>query len=77
MKSKSIKRLAAFAASAALAASAWAAADDIELTVVSWGGAYSASQQNAYHAPYMAANPHVKIVNDDFGQRGRSPNCAP
>ena len=65
MKSKSIKRLAAFAASAAVAASAWAAADDIELTVVSWGGAYSASQQNAYHAPYMAANPHVKIVNDD------------
>ena len=65
MKSKSIKRLAAFAASAALAASAWAAADDIELTVVSWGGAFSVSQQNAYHDPYMAANPHVKIVNDD------------
>ena len=70
MKSKSIKRLAAFAASAALAASAWAAADDIELTVVSWGGAYSASQQNAYHAPYMAANPHVKIVNDDSANEG-------
>ena len=65
MKSKPIKRLAAFAASAALAASAWGAADDIELTVVSWGGAYSASQQNAYHTPYMKANPHVKIVNDD------------
>ena len=65
MKSKSIKRLAAFAASVAVAASAWAAADDIELTIVSWGGAYSASQQNAYHTPYMKANPHVKIVNDD------------
>ena len=23
-----------------------------EMTIVSWGGAYSASQQNAYHTPY-------------------------
>lgn len=65
MKTQNLKRAAAGLAAAALAASAWAAADDIELTVVSWGGAYSASQQNAYHDPYMAANPHVKIVNDD------------
>lgn len=36
-----------------------------ELVVVSWGGAYSASQQKAYHDPYMAENPNVKIVNDD------------
>ena len=27
-----------------------------ELVVVSWGGAYTASQQNAYHAPYMKKN---------------------
>ena len=65
MKPKNIKRLAAAAVAVALAGSAWAAADDIELTIVSWGGAYSASQQNAYHDPYMAANPGVKIVNDD------------
>ena len=65
MKTQTLKRLTAVAASAALAASAWAAADDIELTVVSWGGAYSASQLNAYHTPYMEANPHVKIINDD------------
>ena len=39
--------------------------DEIELTIVSWGGAYTDSQQNAYHAPYMAANSHVKITNDD------------
>jgi putative spermidine/putrescine transport system substrate-binding protein len=38
---------------------------ETELVVVSWGGAYSASQQNAYHEPYMAANPDVKIINDD------------
>lgn len=38
---------------------------ETQLTIVSWGGAYSASQQNAYHDPYMAANPDVKIVNDE------------
>ncbi len=36
-----------------------------ELTIVSWGGAYSASQQNAYHDPYMAANDGVSIINDE------------
>ena len=36
-----------------------------ELVVVSWGGAYTASQQNAYHQPYMDRNPGVKIINDD------------
>ena len=70
MNPKPLKRLAAAVAGAALAASAWAAADDIELTVVSWGGAYSASQQNAYHDPYMEANPGVKIVNDDSANEG-------
>ena len=29
----------------------------VRLVVVSWGGAYTASQQKAYHEPYMAANP--------------------
>lgn len=45
-----------------LAASAQA---ETELVVVSWGGAYSASQQNAYHDPYMKLNKDIKIVNDD------------
>jgi len=36
-----------------------------ELVVVSWGGAYTESQQKAYHEPYMAANPDIKIINDD------------
>ncbi|MBZ0128374.1 MAG: extracellular solute-binding protein [Rhodobacteraceae bacterium] len=36
-----------------------------EMTIVSWGGAYSKSQQLAYHDPYMAANPDVKIINDE------------
>ena len=37
----------------------------VELVVVSWGGAYTASQQKAYHDPYMKLNPNIKIVNDD------------
>jgi putative spermidine/putrescine transport system substrate-binding protein len=35
-----------------------------EMTIVSWGGAYSASQQAAYHDPYAAAN-GVTIINDE------------
>lgn len=34
------------------------------MTIVSWGGAYSASQQGAYHDPY-AANTGITIVNDE------------
>lgn len=48
--------LAAIAASPALA---------VDLTIVSWGGAYSASQKNAYHDPYVKANPDVNIINDE------------
>ncbi|MEM1346628.1 MAG: extracellular solute-binding protein [Pseudomonadota bacterium] len=35
-----------------------------EMTIVSWGGAYSASQQNAYHDPYMEKT-GVQIINDE------------
>ncbi len=35
-----------------------------EMTIVSWGGAYSKSQQLAYHDPYSEAN-GVKIINDE------------
>ncbi|MDG1170754.1 MAG: extracellular solute-binding protein [Sulfitobacter sp.] len=35
-----------------------------EMTIVSWGGAYSASQQNAYHAPYMEKT-GINIINDE------------
>ena len=41
-----------------------------DLVIVSWGGAYTASQQKAYHEPYMAKNPRVKIVNDDSSNEG-------
>jgi putative spermidine/putrescine transport system substrate-binding protein len=49
-------------ATASLVASAAQAQD---MTIVSWGGAYSKSQQLAYHDPYMAANPGVNIINDE------------
>ena len=42
-----------------------AAQDPVSLTIVSWGGAYTASQQRAYHDPFMEMNPHVTINNDD------------
>ena len=48
----------------ALALNAYAQ-EPISLTVVSWGGAYTASQNRAYHEPYMEMNPHVTIINDD------------
>lgn len=35
------------------------------LTVVSWGGAYQASQVNAYLNPYVAANPGFSYVTDE------------
>ncbi len=42
-----------------------AAQAETTLTVVSWGGAYTASQQRAYHDPYMEMNPDITIINDD------------
>ncbi len=35
-----------------------------DMTIVSWGGAYSASQKAAYHDPY-AAKEGVNIINDE------------
>ena len=59
---KTSKILSGSAAVLALTAGSLSAAD---MTIVSWGGAYSSSQQNAYHDPYMAANPDVTIINDE------------
>jgi len=59
MKLKSV----VLAGTALAMASSAALAQD--MTIVSWGGAYSASQNNAYHKPYMANNPGVNIINDE------------
>jgi len=48
---------------AAIAAGA-AIAQDKELTIVSWGGAYSQSQIKAYHEPYTEKT-GVEILNED------------
>ena len=55
-------------ATTALTALAGAAiADDMasDMTLVSWGGAYQASQQNAYVAPYLEMNAGVSAVWDE------------
>ncbi|MDE0049840.1 MAG: extracellular solute-binding protein [Rhodospirillales bacterium] len=62
-----VLRFSLIAAGAALVASS---AEALDLTVVSWGGAYTASQQKAYHDPYMALNPDIDIVNDDSANEG-------
>ena len=41
-----------------------------ELVIVSWGGAYTTSQQKAYHDPYMKLNPNIQIINDDSAAAG-------
>jgi len=60
-----LTKLSALVASTALCAP-MAMAQDManEMTIVSWGGAYSSSQKNAYHDPY-SANTGVKIINDE------------
>ena len=35
------------------------------MTLVSWGGAYQASQTKAYSEPYTAANPDITIIWDE------------
>ena len=66
---KTSKSLLSIAVIAAIAVGAWymfvKPQGAIDMVIVSWGGAYTASQQKAYHDPYMRNNPDVNIVNDD------------
>ena len=70
MKFFTLKPTAVAAAFAVGAMASGSAAQATDLVVVSWGGAYTASQQKAYHEPYMAANPGIKILNDDSAAEG-------
>lgn len=65
-----LNRIGTVAVAALLAVGGVSAIQAQELVVVSWGGAYSASQQKAYHDPFMAANPGITIVNDDSASEG-------
>ena len=57
------KKLIAIAGASVFVSSASMAAD---LTVVSWGGAYTKSQVEAYHKPWMAKT-NKTIVSEDYG----------
>ncbi|MCH2168277.1 MAG: extracellular solute-binding protein [Oceanicola sp.] len=58
-----MKLTTALLATSALVVSAGVASAQ-SMTIVSWGGAYSASQKNAYHDPYSEKT-GVEIINDD------------
>ena len=57
------KKIVALAGMSAFVAGSAVAA---ELTVVSWGGAYTKSQVEAYHKPWMAQSGH-SIISEDYG----------
>ncbi len=61
---KLTKLLASTAIGLAIASGSVAANAD-ELTVVSWGGAYTKSQVEAYHKPFIAKTGH-KISSEDY-----------
>ena len=42
------------------------------MTLVSWGGAYQASQVNAYVIPYLEMNPDVEVIWDESSPQGVS-----
>ncbi|PQO24086.1 spermidine/putrescine ABC transporter substrate-binding protein [Rhodobacteraceae bacterium WD3A24] len=44
--------------------------EEVTITVVSWGGAYSESQRRAYLEPYEELNPHINFVTDDSSANG-------
>ena len=60
-----LKLLGIGTAASVIALGAAQAQDPVSLTIVSWGGAYTASQVRAYHEPWMEKNPHVRSINDD------------
>jgi len=61
---KLTKLIATTASCALVAGSATAQEMAKEMTIVSWGGAYSSSQQNAYHTPYSEMT-GTSIINDE------------
>ena len=70
MKNTIMRRSLLTACTLLLAAGGTITAQAQELVVVSWGGAYSKSQQLAYHDPFMAENPGITIINDDSASEG-------
>ena len=63
---KKALRYSTFGLAGAAAMAFAVSAQAVELNVVSWGGAYTASQLKAYHQPYMKANPGVTLNSVDY-----------
>ena len=61
-----LKTTAIAAATAAALGLAASASAETKLTIVSWGGAYTKSQVEAYQKPYMAMHPDVKLLSEDY-----------
>jgi len=69
---KTIKQAIIAATISVMVGAAAVAATKTTLVVVSWGGAYSASQQAAYHQPYMDANSDIIVISDDSAGQAAS-----
>lgn len=68
IRMKTVKMAMASTALAAIAGMALADAHATmtnEMTIVSWGGAYQASQIGAYSDPYIAMHPEMSIIYDE------------
>jgi putative spermidine/putrescine transport system substrate-binding protein len=55
-----------YSQTAALAQAPAAQAPAKSLTIVSWGGAYTKSQVEAYHKPFLAKNAGLSIKSEDY-----------
>jgi putative spermidine/putrescine transport system substrate-binding protein len=64
-RSASVAILTAFVLGASAGPGAGANGDPVTLTVVSWGGAYQEAMTRAWFDPYVEANPHVTLVQDE------------
>ena len=67
---REVSKFALYSAAGLIALGVATAQAETSLVIVSWGGAYTASQQKAYHEPYMKLNPDIKILNDDSASEG-------
>lgn len=62
---KKMLKVSTFAVAGLAFAGMTSAAQAVDLNIVSWGGAYTSSQMNAYHKPYTAKT-GVKINSIDY-----------
>jgi len=62
---KKMLKISTFAVAGLALAGMTSAAQAVDLNIVSWGGAYTASQMNAYHKPYSEKT-GVKINSIDY-----------